>query len=48
MALGVDAEIAHSSIRFSLGRENTEEDIDKTIVILKEVIEFLRKISPLK
>lgn len=48
MALGVDAEIAHSSIRFSLGRENTEDEIDKTVVILKDVIEFLRKISPIK
>jgi cysteine desulfurase len=48
MALGVDPEIAHSSIRFSLGRETTEKDIDDTLKALKEVIEFLRQISPIK
>jgi len=44
-ALNVPAEQAHSSIRFSLGRENTEEDIDKTIIAVKETVDFLRKIS---
>ncbi len=44
-ALGVSPEQAHSSIRFSLGRENTEEDIDKTIIAVKETVEFLRSIS---
>jgi cysteine desulfurase len=48
MALNVPAEIAHSSVRFSLGRDNTEKDIDETIAVLKNVIESLRKISPLK
>ncbi len=48
MALNVSPEVAHGSIRFSLGRENTEEDIDITIEKLKEVVNFLRKISPLK
>jgi cysteine desulfurase len=48
MALGVDPEVAHSSIRFSLGRENTEDDIAKTVPALKEVVEFLRSISPIK
>ncbi|MFA6618091.1 MAG: cysteine desulfurase family protein [Candidatus Neomarinimicrobiota bacterium] len=47
-SLDVDPEIAHSSIRFSLGRETTEEDIDKTIEAVVETITFLRKISPIK
>ena len=46
-ALEVDPEIAHSSIRFSLGRETTEEDVDKTIEAVTETITFLRKISPI-
>jgi cysteine desulfurase len=46
-ALEVDPEIAHSSIRFSLGRETTEEDIDKTIEAVTETVTFLRKMSPL-
>ena len=46
-ALGVDPEIAHSSIRFSLGRETTEEDVNKTIEAVTETITFLRKISPI-
>ncbi|MEA1987200.1 MAG: cysteine desulfurase family protein [Candidatus Marinimicrobia bacterium] len=44
-ALNVPPEQAHSSIRFSLGRENTEEDIDKTIIAVKETVEFLRSIT---
>lgn len=48
MALNVDPEVAHGSIRFSLGRENTEKDIDYTIEKVKETVNFLRKISPLK
>ncbi len=48
MALNVPAEIAHGSIRFSLGRENTEKDIDFTIEKVKETVDFFRKISPLK
>jgi cysteine desulfurase len=46
-ALDVDPEIAHSSIRFSLGRDTTEEDIDKTIEAVTETVTFLRKISPI-
>ncbi len=48
MALGVGPEIAHSSIRFSLGRENTKEEILKTVEVLKESVDFLRMISPIK
>ena len=45
MATGVDAELAHGSIRFSLGRENTEEDIDYVLEKLPPIIEKIRKMS---
>ena len=48
MAIADSAEIAHGSIRISLGRDNTEKEIDFTLEKLIEVISFLRSISPLK
>jgi len=48
MALGVGVERAHSSIRFSLGKYNTEKEIDYILKILPEIIKKLRAISPLK
>lgn len=45
-AMGVPPNIAQSSIRFSLGRSNTMEDIDYTVEVLKEIVERLRKLSP--
>ena len=46
-ALGRSDELAHSSIRFSIGRYTTEEEIDYTIVLLKAKIGKLRELSPL-
>lgn len=46
-AMGLDAHMAHGSIRFSLGTQTTEEDIDYVIDTLPPVIERLRKMSPL-
>ena len=46
-AIGRNDELAHSSIRFSLGRFTTEEDVDFTIKLLKEKVEKLRLLSPL-
>jgi len=46
-ALGRDDELAHSSIRFTLGRFNTEEEVDFTIKLLHEKIGKLRELSPL-
>ncbi|MCB5191635.1 IscS subfamily cysteine desulfurase [Methylobacillus arboreus] len=46
-ALGRSDELAHSSIRFSIGRFTTEEDIDYTIELMKSKIGKLRELSPL-
>jgi len=46
-AIGLDVETARSSVRFSLGKYTTEEDIDFTINSLKKIITRLRKMSPL-
>jgi len=46
-ALGRNDELAHSSIRFSIGRFTTEEEIDYTIKLLHEKIGKLRELSPL-
>ena len=46
-SLGRSDEMAHSSIRFSIGRFTKEEDIDYTIQLLKDKIGRLRELSPL-
>jgi cysteine desulfurase len=46
-ALGRSDELAHSSIRFTIGRFTTEEDIDFTIKLIKEKVTKLRELSPL-
>ena len=47
IALGLGVELAHTSIRFSLGRFNTEEEVDFTIKRVIETITRLREMSPL-
>lgn len=47
LAMGMSAQTAQGSIRFSFGRSNTEEDIDYLLNILPPIIERLRKMSPL-
>lgn len=47
LAIGVPVEFAHGTIRFSLGKYNTKEEIDYTIESVVEVIGKLRAISPL-
>ncbi|MEK6731225.1 MAG: IscS subfamily cysteine desulfurase [Pseudomonadota bacterium] len=46
-ALGLNDELAHSSIRFSLGRFTTLEEIDYTVKLIIEKVEKLRAMSPL-
>ncbi len=46
-ALGMNDELAHSSIRFSLGRFTTQEEIDYAIVLVRKSIGRLRDLSPL-
>ena len=46
-ALGLSDEIAHSSIRFSIGRFTTAEDIDRAIAQVSTTVERLRSLSPL-
>jgi len=46
-ALGRNDELAHSSIRFTIGRFTTEEEVDFTIQLVKEKIARLRELSPL-
>jgi len=46
-ALGRSDELAHSSIRMTVGRFTTEEDVDRTIATMKRTVEKLRAMSPL-
>jgi cysteine desulfurase len=46
-ALGLNDELAHSSIRFSFGRFTTEEEIDYVIDVIRNAIDKLREMSPL-
>jgi cysteine desulfurase len=46
-ALGAGDELAHSSIRFGIGRFNTEEEIDYVIDIVVKAVDKLRTLSPL-
>ncbi len=47
LAIGLPHEIAHSSLRLTLGEENTAEEIDKVVDELAKIVERLRSMSPL-
>ena len=46
-ALGRPDEVARGSIRFSFGKDNTDEDVDYVLKVLPQVVERLRQLSPL-
>ncbi len=46
LATGVKAEEAHGSLRFSLSKDSTQDDVDYVIYVLPEIVEKLRKIAP--
>ncbi len=47
-AMGIKPEVSRSSIRFTLGRDNTEEDVDYAASILPEIVQRLRSMSALE
>jgi cysteine desulfurase len=47
MAIGTSPELAHGSIRFTLGRSTTDEDIDRVLAVFPGIVDKLRKMSPL-
>ncbi|MGI6097193.1 MAG: cysteine desulfurase NifS [Dethiobacteria bacterium] len=48
MAMGLDHQTAHGSLRLTLGRDNTEEDVEYFLKVIPEVVERLRKMSSIK
>jgi cysteine desulfurase len=47
LALGLSPEQAHGSLRFTFGRENTEEDMERVLEVLPGIVAKLRAMSPL-
>ncbi len=47
LSIGVPIEVAHGSIRFSFGKNNTEDEVDYTVDVLVETVRKLREMSPL-
>ena len=47
LAIGLPHEIAHGSLRMTLGADTTKDDIDYVVEELKKIVEHLRSMSPL-
>ena len=47
LAIGLPHEIAHGSLRLTLGYETTKEEIDTAVEAIKEIVQKLRDMSPL-
>ena len=48
VALGLPYEFAHGSLRFTLGKQTTSEDINYLLDVLPPIVQTLREISPVK
>lgn len=47
LAIGLPHEIAHGSLRLTLGRDNDDEDVEYVLAVLPEIVQKLREMSPL-
>jgi len=47
LAIGLTHEIAHGSLRLTLGDDNTDQDIDYVLEVLPDIVQRLRNMSPL-
>ena len=47
LAIGLPHEVAHGSLRLTLGEDNTEADVDHILDVLPQIIDRLRDMSPL-
>ena len=47
-AMGLDAEVAHSTIRFTFGKSTTKEDIDYVVEKVRKTVKKLRSISAIR
>ena len=47
LAIGLAHEVAHASVRMTLGKQTTEEDIDKVLEVLPNIVNRLREMSPM-
>ena len=47
LAMGLSHELAHGSLRLSLGRDNGEDDVERVIAVLPGIVQRLREMSPL-
>lgn len=47
LAMGLSHEVAHGSVRFTFGHENTEAEVDEVLSVLPQVVERLRAMSPI-
>ena len=47
LAIGLPHEIAHGSLRLSISEDTTDEEIDKVIEVLPQIVQRLRDMSPL-
>ena len=44
-AMGIDADLAHAALRLTVGRENTDEEIDRVLTVLPEIVQRLRSLA---